>query len=259
MSYPIQVNLIPGLPKISYNSGHYVGAIAHATDTYYDTPDSERNYALNNWQNAFPHYFVGSGKILEVADPNYIGYGAGRTANHLGYVHVELCQTYDSTQFAQDYAMYVWLLAKLLHDRGLGVVDGITLMSHAQVSAKWGETNHTDPIAYLASHGKTWNDVVIDVTMQYDGMEDFEMDFAVVYFTVNDFSLAKDIADLHGGCAMFCRNGNASVNPDAKKAKKVFNVGGPALGWSNEVYMSGNKALDTVVAVANAYSGGKLS
>ncbi|MDQ7096957.1 DUF1906 domain-containing protein [Desulfosporosinus sp. PR] len=86
-----------------------------------------------------------------------------------------------------------------------------------------------------------------------------EMDVAVVYFTANDYSIAKAIADLHGGCAMFCRNGNAGVHSDAKKAAKVFNVGGPALGWSNEVYMSGDKALDTVNAVAQAYAAGKLS
>ena len=49
---------------------------------------------------------------------------------------------------------YVWLLAKLLFNKKLSVVDGVTLMSHAQVSAKWKETDHTDPIEYLASRGK---------------------------------------------------------------------------------------------------------
>ncbi|WP_407310476.1 N-acetylmuramoyl-L-alanine amidase [Desulfosporosinus sp. SB140] len=259
MTYNIQQNLIPGLPKEPYTNGHYIGVIAHSTDVYYDTPDSERNYEQSHWKDAFVHFFVGSGKIEQVADTSCIAYGAGKTANHLGYAQVELCQTYDSAQFAQDYAMYVWLLAKLLHDRGLGMINGVTLMSHAEVSAKWGETDHTDPIDYLASHGKSWANVVADVAEQYKGMDVVELDFAVVYFTVNDFTVAKDIADLHGGCAMFCRNGNASVNPDAKKAAKVFNVGGPALGWANEVYLSGNKALDTVVAVANAYTDGKLA
>lgn len=258
--YPIQVNLISGLPKEPYSSGHYIGVIAHATAVYNDSPDSERNVEVTGWKNAFVHFFVGRGKIEQVADVNYVAYGSGRTANHLGYVHVELCQTYDSAQFAQDYAMYVWLLAKILHDRGLGVIDGVTLMSHAQVSAKWHQTDHTDPIDYLASHGKSWNDLVIDVTMAYQEMEEGNtMDVCVVYFTAKDYSIAMDIADLHGGCAMFCRNGSATVHPDAKKAAKVFNVGGPELGWPNEVYMSGNKALDTVVAVANAYTGGKLS
>ncbi|ODA41932.1 DUF1906 domain-containing protein [Desulfosporosinus sp. BG] len=84
-------------------------------------------------------------------------------------------------------------------------------------------------------------------------------DYAVVYFTAKDYSVAMSIADLHGGCAMFCRNGSANVHPDAKKATKVFNVGGPKLGWTNEVYMSGDKALDTVNEVAKAYTSGKLS
>ena len=68
--------------------------------------------------------------------------------------------------------MYSWLLAKLLYNRKLLVVDGATLMSHAQVSVKWHESNHTDPIEYLASHGKTWANLVADVKTQYKQMEE---------------------------------------------------------------------------------------
>ncbi len=43
-------------------------------------------------------------------------------------------------------------------------------MSHAKVSAKWKESNHTDPIDYLASNGKTWPNLVGDVTEIYNEM-----------------------------------------------------------------------------------------
>ena len=49
-------------------------------------------------------------------------------------------------------------------------MGGVILMSHAKVSAKWKESNHTDPIDYLASNGKTWPNLVGDVTEIYNEM-----------------------------------------------------------------------------------------
>lgn len=176
MSYTIVQNLIPGLPKEVYDSGHYVGVVSHSTANNGDSADGERNYESKTWQSAFVHFFVDDTKIEQVADYNYVCYGAGHTANHMGYAQVELCQTTDATKFTKAYAMYTWLLAKLLYDRKLGVVDEVTLMSHAQVSAKWHETTHTDPCGvdgksgYLGTHGKTWADVVRDVTSCYKSM-----------------------------------------------------------------------------------------
>lgn len=171
MSYPIRQNLIPGLPTQSYIKGGYVGVIAHATAVYNDTAEAERNYEAGHWRDAFVHFFVDDTGILQVADVNHVAWGAGHTANHLGYAQVELCQTRDTAKFNAAYGAYTWLLAKLLHDKGLPVVDGQTLMSHAQVSAKWHETDHTDPIEYLQSHGKSWANLVNDVRREYDAMD----------------------------------------------------------------------------------------
>lgn len=179
MSYPINENLIPDLPKEPYDGGvgAYVGVVAHATAVYGDSDISERNYEVGHWQDAFVHFFVDHTGIEQVADYNYVCYGSGHTANHKGYAQVELCQTQDPTQFTAAYGAYVWLLAYLLYRKGLPVVDGDTLMSHAQVSVKWKETDHTDPCGqdgksgYLGSHGKTWADVVKDVTNCYNSMK----------------------------------------------------------------------------------------
>ena len=37
------------------------------------------------------------------------------------------------------------------------------LISHAEVSAKWHETNHTDPVSYFAEYGKSVDDFRADV------------------------------------------------------------------------------------------------
>lgn len=76
------------------------------------------------------------------------------------------------------------------------------------------------------------------------------MDVCVVYFTPADFSEALIVANENGGCAMFCRNGGASVHADAKKAKKIINIGGPELKLPGEVWLSGDKAKDTLKKVA---------
>lgn len=143
-------------------------------------------------------------------------------------------------QYQSSLALHRWLCSEL------GITPGTdTIIGHNRIDS----VNRTN----CPGNGFPWSRLFSDL----EGGS-FEMDVCVVYFTAKDYSIAMDIADMHGGCAMFCRNGSAAVHPDAKKAAKVFNVGGPELGWSNEVYMSGNKALDTVVAVANAYSSGKL-
>lgn len=173
MAYEIIKNFIPGLPQIPYDGGvgKYIGVVAHATDNIGDSSDGERSYESRTFNDAFVHFLVDDTKILQAADINYICYGAGHTANHHGYVQVELCETKDQAKFEAAFAKYTWLLAHLLFIKGLPVVEGSTLMSHAQVSASFKETSHTDPIEYLKMHGKTWGDVVNGVIANYTAMK----------------------------------------------------------------------------------------
>ncbi|MHB1654116.1 MAG: peptidoglycan recognition protein family protein [Desulfitobacteriaceae bacterium] len=253
MAYEIVKNFISGLPKVPYDGGvgKYVGVVAHATANNGDSSDGERNYESTTWQSAFVHFFVDDTKIEQVADTNYLCYGAGHTANHMGYAQVELCQTTDPAKFAKAYVRYVWLLAYLLYQRKLGVVDGVTLMSHAQVSAKWHETTHTDPIDYLASHGKTWTNLVADVTEQYNEMEGNDvLKVAVLLFTKDDYWAGADVSVKNANCAIFVRPDDHSVPADAKSARQLIVVGGPTTKHPNEVLLSGKDKYGTAAAVA---------
>lgn len=251
MSYPIQVNLIPGLPKIPYDKG-IQGVIAHATANYNDSADGERSYESRTYQEAFVHVFVDDTKIEQVADFNFICFGAGRTANHLGYIQVELCQTEDSTKYAQAYGRYVWILAKILFDHKLPVIDSETLMSHAQVSAKWKETNHQDPIDYLASHGKTWANLVADVTEQYNEMEAETVDEGILIFGSDDYVTAtRLVATLGNEVAIFMRKSDGTAPDAIKTAKHLYVIGGEAsgVGHPNETVLAGPNWFATVAAV----------
>ncbi len=123
--------------------------------------------------------------------------------------------------------MYTWLLAKLLYNRKLSIVDGVTLMSHAQVSAKWHETNHTDPIDYLASHRRTWVDLVADVTTQYTLIEedDTVLNVAVLLFTKDDYWAGSDVSVKNGNCAIFVSPVDHSVPAESMNSKQLIVVG----------------------------------
>lgn len=173
--YDITVNLVPNLPKIPFRNGvgAYEGVVAHATANYQTGgAPSERNWMAQNYQNAFVHFFVDWSMILQTASTDYIAYGAGSQANPR-YLHVELCQVRNDgtaqalAKFKESYNRYVWLMAYLLFKRELGVSTS-TLWSHKRVSIELGGSNHEDPDGYLAEWGKTWDNVINDVTYLYN-------------------------------------------------------------------------------------------
>lgn len=183
--YSINVNHLPGLRSVPYRYGvgEYEGVVAHATANWEDTDEGNRSFfgriepgnSQPNWEvrSAYAHYFNDHNSITEFADPNYIAWGAGYTANQR-FVHWELCQTKDSSKFKEAYDRYVWGLAWILFQRKLGVIDGKTLVSHKWCSDTFKDTNHQDPIAYLSYHGKTWDNLVNDVSYMYSCMEEWE-------------------------------------------------------------------------------------
>jgi len=52
----------------------------------------------------------------------------------------------------------VWLVSDACVRYGWST--GPNVFSHRGISALYKETNHTDPIQYLANHGKTWDQLL---------------------------------------------------------------------------------------------------
>lgn len=170
--YPITVNLIPGLPNTPFRNGvgAYEGIVMHATASWEDSAEGERNYEGTHWCDAFVHFFSDHDSIVQVADTDFVAWGAGSTANKR-YLHSELCQSRDPERFKEAYNRWIYVAAYHLFKRGLGVIKGETILSHHMVSDKWHETTHEDPDSYLAYHGKTFDDVINDVSYLYKCME----------------------------------------------------------------------------------------
>jgi N-acetylmuramoyl-L-alanine amidase len=171
MPYTITQNFIPGLPQTPYRNGVgcYEGVTAHSTDTPNATAANERNFEGNTWSTAYVHFFVDWTSIVQVCDTNYQSWHAGPVGN-ARFIGVELCETSDPNLFAQSYARYTWLLAKILFDKKLGVTRKGTFWTHADVSNVLGGSNHQDPVLYLQSHGVSVDQLVNDVASQYNAM-----------------------------------------------------------------------------------------
>lgn len=172
--YPVKKQWINGLPEIPYRFGigAYEGVVMHFTGNYNDTAASEAAYEARTFQNAFVHEFIDPVEIIQVANPDYIAYGAGSAANRR-FVHLELCHADTKADFNRSYDMWCERAAEYLAARELGVTpaqpDGTgTLWSHADVTKYLGGTTHTDPLAYLAEWGKSWDNVLETVTIYYN-------------------------------------------------------------------------------------------
>lgn len=225
MSYPISVQHIQGVPAIPFRNGvgQYEGVVCHSTANNNDTAQGEHNFEQNTFNNAFVHYFVDDVQIIETASPLYEAWHACKTGNSR-FVGVELCQPSDQGKFQQAYEKYVWLLAKLLADKGLGVKDGVTLWSHKQISDTFKESDHQDPIAYLASHGVTWPQHVSNVTVQYNAIVAPAQPHIPQTYVVQPGENLSEIAKKFATTVDVLQHLNNISNPSLIKPGEILNI-----------------------------------
>jgi N-acetylmuramoyl-L-alanine amidase CwlA len=254
MAYPIKQDIIPDLPRKAYRNGVYEGVVDHSTATPEATDEAESRYFHREWKNrqAFPHFVVDWDSITQLADTDYIAWAAGN--GNPRYVHIELCETKDHAKFLESYKRYVWLTAYLLRKKNLGVTDGKTLVSHDWVSKNLGGTNHTDPIAYLKSHGVSWAQHVANIKAEYDSYfkkepvkkEETDMlEKAIVIGGFPDMSFAEVLA-ARLKAPIYTR----AALPSSKVAKELYVVGGATTGLQADKVISLTGADRFAVAAA---------
>ncbi len=97
-------------------------------------------------------------EIIRTIPENEVAWHAGYTANHR-FLSLEMCepQGNDPVRFEEVWARTVWLAADACIRYGW---TRDNLWSHRSVSGAYGETDHTDPIDYLARYGRTWDDLL---------------------------------------------------------------------------------------------------
>ncbi|AKP67236.1 N-acetylmuramoyl-L-alanine amidase family protein [Companilactobacillus ginsenosidimutans] len=147
------------------------GVVVHETATPGATAEDETSYFNNNWPTiqTYVHAFVDASEIINIHSADYAVWGAGPTANSK-YIQVELCEASTTDQFARSIANDAYYVAFRLHQYGLPVEYGKTVLSHDQTSKMYGETNHTDPTGYFANWNYGMDQFVAQVNTYYNQM-----------------------------------------------------------------------------------------
>jgi len=156
--YPISEQLIKF--NRSRKSLSPAGFVIHSTATPNATAQNEFNYFNGGDRQASVHYFADWTQIIRTIPENEQCWGCGPTGNSK-YLQVEMCEPSDANQFNEVWNRTVWLVARACVDHGWST--GPNVFSHRGISAMYKETNHTDPIQFLANHGKTWEQLIYDI------------------------------------------------------------------------------------------------
>jgi N-acetylmuramoyl-L-alanine amidase len=254
MSYQISEQLI------SYNRSHKTlnpqGFVIHSTDDIGATAQNEHDYFNSGDRQASAHYFADWGNIIRTIPENEQAWHAGPTANSK-FLSVEICEpTNDSTKFQEVWNKTVWLVADACVRYGWNTNDNV--FSHRGISAMYKETDHQDPIEFLASYGKTWDQLLSSIDNEIQNIKGNQsankeetdvLDVAVLLNTKEDYWAGADVAAKNSNCAVFVRGSDKSIPSDAMSAKKLIVVGGATTGHPNEVLVSRKTKYDTAAAV----------
>lgn len=236
MTYPINVNLIPGLPKTPFRKG--IGKpeiiVAHSTcnPSVYDNAISERAWEAKDYNNAFVHAFVDADQILQVASLDYISYNCGPGANSFS-IGVEACEMNTQDKFNKMYDKYTWYLAHLLDQFHLPIT---ALYTHNEVRLKFGGTSHSDPDASFSKWGKSIANLKADVKAKLDAMHAP----AVPVFTPFIVVIDADVLNVHKTADI-----NAASVVSTVKKGEAFTVVGMVNGMyklKSGLYISSNSA-----------------
>ena len=181
----IKYDYMPGLPEYAYHSNHGwnpengvvgkpEGVVLHDVGNDNSTIYGEIEYMTSNQDNAFVHAFVDANSIIQVADTDYLAYGAGPVSNQL-HMHVELVRHDNAHDFAKSINNYADYIANLLYKYKLPAVSADetgegTLWSHVAVSNHLGGTASPDPYEYFARFNYEYNDVISLITDRYNDM-----------------------------------------------------------------------------------------
>lgn len=145
-------------------SNNYVNGdlvVAHSTANMNASAYNNAHYEKNTWNNAYVTGVIGDGGILyNVGAFHFETWGAGYYANQRAVAQYELAETSNHEQFKQDYTTYIQVLREACERAGLPYTAVVT---HNWITYNLGDTDHTDPVAYLASHGISEADFYADV------------------------------------------------------------------------------------------------
>jgi len=138
-----------------------MGAVVHDTDDAGATAANEQHYFNTaDTGGICAHAFVDWQQIIQTVPYDELAGHAGPTANSK-FLGIELCvpKGNDPDKFKAVWNGAVNLFSDLfINQIGIANITPDNLMGHAEVSAKWHESTHEDPVAFFKGYGKTVDD-----------------------------------------------------------------------------------------------------
>lgn len=154
---------------LSKNRSHVflvpVGIVLHETATLGATAENEFNFFNTADRGASAHGFVDWNGYIQTIPYYEVAWHAGYTANHK-YIGIEMCHANNEDDFKKVWNNTVEIVVDLINKCGFSINE---LTTHNDVSLRWGETDHTDPIGYFKKFGKTFEDFKNDVIARING------------------------------------------------------------------------------------------
>jgi N-acetylmuramoyl-L-alanine amidase len=142
------------------------GIVLHETDNPNDSVEIEYNYFNNNSVNASAHLFVDTESVMQMIPFDEVGWHCGRTGNSK-YLGCELCHATTAEKFKKIWDNGIKVIAEIFIDvLNITTVTPDNLPSHAEISLRYRETDHMDPINYFAKYGKSVDMFRADVQKQ---------------------------------------------------------------------------------------------
>ena len=142
-----------------------IGIVLHETATPGATAQNEFLYFNGGDRGASAHGFVDWNGYIQTIPYDEVAWHAGYTANHK-YIGIEMCHATNKADFDKVWNNTVEIVVGLINKCGFSINE---LTTHNEVSLRWRETDHTDPIGYFKKFGKTFEDFKNDVIAHMNG------------------------------------------------------------------------------------------
>lgn len=236
---------------------HPQGVVIHSTATPGATAQNEYDYFNSAYRGASAHYFVDWTEIIRTIPENEVAWHAGK-ANYL-YLSVEMCEPSgnDKQKFEEIWNRTVWWVADacIRYDWSKS-----SIYSHLDVSTKFGDTNHTDPIGYLASYGLTWADLLAAIEQEIQNIGgqtggDVQLKNLILVGYGPDERAAGYLADYLRAPLAYL---DAVQKEDLDSAKNIYVIGGSSKPIDRAIILGGADRYATCQKVLDFIQTGVL-
>jgi len=249
---------------LNNNRSHEVllpqGFVIHSTDTPGATAQNEFDYFNSTYRGASAHYFVDWAQIIQTIPENEVAWHAGPIANQK-FLSVEICEPYgeDQALFEEAWKRIVWLVADACVRYGWST--NVHIFSHQDISKMYQETDHTDPIGYLARYGRTWASLLAAIDQEIQTIKSGQLggnDQVKNLILVGhgpDERAAGYLADYLQAPVAYL---DAVQVEDLNSAQNIYVIGGTAKPLDRVKLISGETRYDTCQKVLDFIRIGKL-